>query len=160
MDEIINPVDNKSTVVKSKYRLRKQFQIHAARKLDTARDLSNLNIHGHSFTVEIVLSAKTLDDGQKVMDVKLLEETLRPLIELFDKSIVVSEKGATELKDNWKPEYMQAIKIVEMTLSPTTENICKLFYEQIDKAFTKRVKLEYVRIHESDDDWVEYSETR
>ena len=65
--------------------IRKLFKFEGAHIVrNCSSDRCKRSIHGHSYTVEVFLTAKGLDNGQMIMDFGLMKGTIKDLIDSFD----------------------------------------------------------------------------
>jgi 6-pyruvoyltetrahydropterin/6-carboxytetrahydropterin synthase len=68
--------------------IRKLFKFENAHIVrNCTSDRCRRSIHGHSYQVELILSAHRLDHGQMVYDFGLLKGVIRDLIDSFDHAI-------------------------------------------------------------------------
>lgn len=120
---------------------RGNFSVSVLSKFDCAHSLLNYegkcsSLHGHSYKVEVSVSGVHLKDGILV-DIVDLKRTVKEVLDQFD------HKYLNELayfKDR----------------SPTAENICIVIAEMVQKKLPPHVKLEYVKVFESEDSFVTY----
>lgn len=110
--------------------IRKLFKFenaHIVRGCSTRR--CSHSIHGHSYKVELLLEAHTLDHGQMVYDFGLLKRGARDLIDAFD--------HATTLWSQDNPAYLAAMqqhseRWVLLPVSPSAEQFSRVFFRLID----------------------------
>ena len=60
---------------------------HIVRDCSTKR--CSENIHGHSYTIEVLLESNYLDNGQMVYDFSLMKRHIKELVDSFDHSITL-----------------------------------------------------------------------
>lgn len=125
--------------------------------------------HGHSRTVEVVLSADTLDERDMVCDFKALKQTILEFVVRFDHSMAINtsdpQYGA------YREAYGDRIIPFERA-DPTSEAMAKYIFDHVkialanavanpvDPLFPVRrsVHLERVRVTETASSWAEYGE--
>ncbi len=117
------------------YRLRVKSQFDAAHKLGgNAGKCSRL--HGHTWTVEVFVSGKELNQDGMLIDFRELKAKLGELVKEFDHS------------------YLNEFEEIG---TPTSENIARYIYNKL-KGSWQGVDLEKVRIWEGEKSWCEYYE--
>lgn len=136
--------------------IRKLFKFenaHIVRGCSTRR--CSHSIHGHSYKVELVLEAHTLDHGQMVYDFGLLKRGARDLIDAFDHAVTLW------IEDD--PAYLAAMqqhseRWVLLPVSPSAEQFSRVFFRLIDVLLTLTdkdngegdVRLHSVIVHETE----------
>lgn len=151
------------------YRISKSFEIENGHILFKHPDRCRFP-HGHSRTVEIILSADTLDKNDMVCDFKALKQAVYAFIDSWDHALCLNSA------DTNLPMYQKAYSeriVVLPNVDPTTEVMAKVIFDEVkrrlDEAHTtppagsayripREVKLERVRITETSSSWAEYSE--
>ena len=145
--------------------IRKLFKFEGAHIVrDCSSDRCKKSIHGHSYIVEVMFTSEALDNGQMVVDFGLLKGTVKDAIDSFD--------HAYSLWKNEKEDFKEFIKshserYIIMPVSPTAEMYAVLFFAIIRAIILNtqfnngeyRVKLQSVRVHETDTGWAEAFET-
>lgn len=135
--------------------IRKSFRFehaHVVRNCSTRR--CALSLHGHSYVVEILLTASTLDRGGMVLDFGILKGVVHPLIDAWD--------HAVSFWDQDDPAYISAIKShserwIGLPVNPSAEQMSRVFFVLIDHALTATpftngetgVTLDSVIVHET-----------
>lgn len=113
------------------------------------------SIHGHSYTVEVILEANKLDRAGMVMDFGVFKHTIAPIIDSWD--------HATSFWVEDDPEYVEAIKKfsarwISMPVSPSAEQMSRVFFCIVDRILATIVlkngedpglRLSSVRVHET-----------
>lgn len=125
---------------------------HIVRGCSTQR--CSHNIHGHSYTIEILLESKYLDNGQMVYDFGLVKHTMKSIIDSFDHSITL---WSGDNKDYIEDMQRHSHRWVLLPVSPSAEQFSRVFYliiEQILCATTmsnqeQGVRLNSVIVHET-----------
>jgi 6-pyruvoyltetrahydropterin/6-carboxytetrahydropterin synthase len=113
------------------YRLRISTHFSAAHRLNNY-DGECSELHGHTWKVEIFVVGNKLKNGMLV-DLKMLKKELKE---------VVSKLDHTFLND------------IEEIGNPTLENISKYIFNRLK--LPEGIKLEKVRVWESENSWGEY----
>jgi 6-pyruvoyltetrahydropterin/6-carboxytetrahydropterin synthase len=119
--------------------IRKLFKFenaHIVRNCSSMRCAKS--IHGHSYLVEVLLEAESLDKGQMVYDFGLLKTTVGTFIDSFD--------HATAFWNRDDPEYIEAIKKfsdrwISMTVSPSAEQFARFFFVMVQEIIAKTEKM-------------------
>jgi 6-pyruvoyltetrahydropterin/6-carboxytetrahydropterin synthase len=120
----------------------KRFSFCAGHRLDQLpADHPCARLHGHNYTVEVVLRAVALNpDTGFVMDYRDMSSFARFL------DISVDHRSLNELMPDGKP--------------PTAENLAEWFYNVAVELFSKQCEVDRVRVSETDKTWAEYVPTR
>jgi len=122
-----------------KFSITKKFEFEAAHILPNHPGKC-MNLHGHSYKLEVTISTKELDSQGMVMDFGDLKEIVNShIIEIFDHSY---------LNDSFD--------------NPTAEEMAKWIYSDlsvfISEAEKKRVKVDKVRLYETSNSYTEVVE--
>lgn len=137
--------------------IRKLFKFenaHIVRGCSTQRCARS--IHGHSYRVELLLEAHSLDNAQMVYDFGLLKKDVGDLIDAFDHAVTLWAD------DN--PEYISAMqrhseRWVVLPVSPSAEQFSRVFFRLADSALARSaikqgraegLHLDSVIVHETD----------
>ena len=137
--------------------IRKLFKFenaHVVRNCSTAK--CKYSIHGHSYRLEVILWAETLDNGHMVYDFTLLKRITGWIADAFDHT--------TCFWDRDDPAYIEAIKKfserwISLPVSPSAEQLSRIFFTLIDDALTltsfmnaedSGLKLQSIIVHETD----------
>lgn len=131
----LDQAEKKNTNIKGK------FLATVTAKFDCAHFLRNYEgkcaeLHGHTYKVEVAVFGTSLNNGI-LIDLAVLKKYLKEIIEEFD------HKFLNEL------DYFKEI-------SPTAENICILIAEKMNERIPPNIRVEYVKVYESDDSYVSY----
>lgn len=106
--------------------IRKLYRFEAAHIVrNCSSDRCKYSVHGHSFRVELLLSADRLDRGQMVYDFGLLKNHVKCFLDGFDHATLFWEKEA--------PAYVKAMKDnskrwVQLPVSPTAEQLTRVIF--------------------------------
>ncbi|XID75898.1 6-pyruvoyl tetrahydropterin synthase family protein [Alkanindiges sp. WGS2144] len=117
--------------------IRKLFKFENAHVVrNCTSDRCRRSIHGHSYQVELILSANRLDHGQMVYDFGLLKGAIKDLIDSFDHAICFWNK------DN--PGYIEACKTysarwVSLPVSPSAEQFSRIFFFLADQVLQQTI---------------------
>jgi 6-pyruvoyltetrahydropterin/6-carboxytetrahydropterin synthase len=118
-------------------------------------------MHGHSYKVELFLSATKLDRGGMVVDFTILKEIMHNVIEPFDHCHLIWDKDIVAYRDAIKTFNARWI---ELPVNPSAEQISRVIF-----ALTKEHINSYnfengeefnvfkVRVHETDTGYAECS---
>jgi len=124
------------------YEVQKSAEFSAAHTLRDYEGPCARN-HGHNYRVEIVVRGSTLDSQRLLIDFADLDRILAPLVERLD------HQNLNEI-----PPFDR--------VNPTAEAIAEWFYrglvEPVANATGGRARLGAVRLWETPDSWVVYSE--
>lgn len=135
--------------------IRKLFKFEGAH---IVRNCSSLrckkSIHGHSYTVEVFITANGLDNGQMLMDFGLMKGTIKDVVDSFDHAYSVWDKESDKFKDFIKEE---SDRYIVMPVSPSAEAYSLMFLYVIDKLLQatefnngeQDVTVSSVRVHET-----------
>ena len=153
------------------FRICKTFEIENAHMLSKHPEKCKYP-HGHSRKIEVVLSAKDLDEADMVCDFKAVKLAVNEFIESFDHAICVnsSDPLLPALKDR------PGIRLIVFNQTdPTTEVMARHIFDHIKTAIRadlvypsadgksayklkSSIKLERVRVWETRSSWAEYHE--
>lgn len=96
-------------------------------------------LHGHTWEVEVVVAGEKLNEIGLVYDFRELKTQINELLSQFDH------------------QYLNEIPPFDK-LSPTGENLAKYLFGSLGKELPAGVKLKQVRVWESEDACITYSE--
>ena len=125
--------------------------------------------HGHSRTVEVVLTADTLDARDMVCDFKALKRVIETAVSRYDHSLALNT--ADPQFTTLRAAYGDRVVPFEQT-DPTSEAMARIIFREIrsslatasqsvaDPAYpiAPAVRLERVRLTETATSWAEYWE--
>ncbi|MGB9873555.1 MAG: 6-pyruvoyl trahydropterin synthase family protein [Hydrogenobacter sp.] len=105
-----------------------------------------VNLHGHSYTLEVVLGSDTLSEQDMVMDFYHVKNALKDLIDTIDHSFIIdiNDPMYPELKE--VAEKYGALKIFPVDFCPTAEALAKYFYDFLKKKLQEAGLLGEVRV--------------
>jgi 6-pyruvoyltetrahydropterin/6-carboxytetrahydropterin synthase len=152
------------------YRLCKTFTVESGHLLSKHPERCRFP-HGHTRTIEVVVSGDTLDEGGMLVDFKALKLALQGFLDRFDHATAINSEDPLlpTLREMYPPE---AIVVFEGT-EPTTEAIARQIYEAacrvVREGFCEktpsgavysiepgRVRVDRVRVWETPSSWAEY----
>jgi len=105
-----------------------------------------VNVHGHTWKVEVGVRIDRLDSLGIGVDFKVLKGALKRILDEFDHAVLM-RKGDTVFRD------IGCMKKVEFPGNPTAEMIAVVIY---DKMKGEGWNVEWVRVWESENAYVEY----
>jgi len=112
--------------------------------------------HGHSRTIEVIVTSETLNAADMVCDFKALKAAAAATVERFDHSFALntSDPRFSELREAYGD------RIIAFTdVDPTTEVLAREIFESVrDKLTPIGVRLEKIRVTETATSWAEYWE--
>lgn len=145
--------------------IRKQFKFEMAHQLwDSYSAACHENLHGHSYVLEIYLSADSTDETGMVVDFGEVKDILKDYIDKWDHSLTMPKMFPKEYLDMLS-KYTKKFRITEY--NPTAENMAEDMYNTLNDKLNdyqletyKKIKwyLYKVRLHETTTGWAEYSE--
>ena len=101
------------------------------------------NPHGHNYKVQVTLRGAELDEAGLLLDFKLLEQVMRPVIDRLDHQMMNDIEPFT-------------------TLNPSAENLARYFFDQtnvqLDEMTAGRVHVKDCTIFETDTTTATYYE--
>lgn len=106
--------------------IRKLFKFENAHIVrNCTSDRCKRSIHGHSYKVELLLKANSLDHGQMVYDFGLLKGIIKELFDSFDHAICFWQEDDAA--------YIEACKTfsarwVSLPVSPSAEQFSRIFF--------------------------------
>ncbi len=136
--------------------IRKLFKFenaHIVRSCSTQK--CSLNIHGHSYKIEVLLESNYLDNGQMVYDFGLMKRTIKEMIESFDHAITIWENDDKEYIEDMKKHSKRWIVL---PVSPSAEQFSRVIFLIVERILTctgmvngeREVTLQSIIVHETD----------
>jgi 6-pyruvoyltetrahydropterin/6-carboxytetrahydropterin synthase len=136
--------------------IRKLFKFenaHIVRNCST--DRCKVNLHGHSYKVEVLLESNYLDNGQMIYDFGLFKGAIRDLIDSFDHSIALWSGDDKKYLEDMKKHSK---RWVELPVSPSAEQFSRVIFLLVEKVLQKthfkngekKIKVNSVIVHETD----------
>lgn len=117
--------------------IRKLFDFESAHIVrNCSTDRCRRSLHGHSYKIEVLLEAHSLDQGQMVYDFGLMKMHIRDLIDAFDHAVTFWDQD--------DPEYIDACKKfsarwISVPVSPSAEQFSRLFFVLADAVLKNTV---------------------
>ncbi|RMH79470.1 MAG: 6-carboxytetrahydropterin synthase [Acidobacteria bacterium] len=115
--------------------------------LDKERPINKcVNLHGHSYVLEVVLGSHSLSEQDMVIDFYHIKSALKELIDNIDHSFIidVADPMYGELKE--LAEKYGALKIFPVNFCPTAEALAKFFYDFLKDRLREAGLLNEVRV--------------
>jgi len=123
--------------------------------------------HGHSRTVEVVLTADLLDENDMVCDFKAVKRMLESFLDRWDHALCLNTSDPQF--DFFQRTYGE--RVVPFTATdPTSETMARTIFEALQRALAEQagnskiefpippgVRLERIRVTETATSWAEYS---
>ena len=136
--------------------IRKLFKFenaHIVRGCSTQK--CSLNIHGHSYKIEVLLESNYLDNGQMVYDFGLTKRYIKELIESFDHGITLWSKDDSSYLDDMK---RHSTRWVELPVSPSAEQFSRVIFLMVERVLNctnmvngeRNVTLNSIIVHETE----------
>ena len=136
--------------------IRKLFKFesaHIVRGCSTRR--CSHSVHGHSYKVELLLEAHSLDHGQMIYDFGLLKGDVRDLVDAFDHSVVLWVKDSPDFLNSMR---QHSERWVVLPVSPSAEQFSRVFFRLVDQVLLLTdtgngegdIRLHSVIVHETD----------
>jgi len=124
--------------------------------------------HGHTRTIEVVVIGEQLDSNDMLVDFKALKLALKPEFDTYDHAMAINSKDPAF--EQFRQQYPPEALVVFENQDPSTEAIAERLF-----IFTKnllaagfqegpyvippgRIKLESLRVWETENTWAEFSE--
>ena len=147
------------------FRIRKVFKFEAAHQLAPGchTEACSATLHGHSYKVEVFLTANELDTNSMVIDFGALA-VLKSIVEEWDHAVILTtvvDRPYHTVMQEWNQ------KVVVVDYNPTAENMALDLFDKFRSvlqagfpkaAVLRKLRIEGVRVHETDTGWAEYTE--
>lgn len=98
-------------------------------KMDAIPQNKCVNLHGHSYTLEVTLGSDTLSEQDMVMDFYHVKNALRDLIDKMDHSFIIDTNDPMYPELKQVAEKYGSMKIFPVDFCPTAEALAKFFYD-------------------------------
>lgn len=135
------------------FKIRKKFKFEMAHRLMSSYSTCCQQLHGHSYVMEVVLTAEKLNEDGMVLDFGKLKEICQDIIQTVDHSTVLN------VKDGLTAVVLGGV--VTVKYNPTAEEMardfCQGIFQKLDGSNVLGVA---VRLHETETGWAEYSMTK
>jgi len=140
------------------FTIRKMFKVEACHQLEEGKCFSEAcsdSLHGHSYIIEVFLSARELDDSGMVLDFGELKQLIGKYIDEWDHAIILSRKLAESYGKGFLARNKK-VKVVEY--NPTAEEMARDIHGYIAEKLAWSPEWVRVRVHETATGWAEYTE--
>ena len=136
--------------------IRKLFKFENAHIVrNCSSDRCKYSVHGHSYRVEVLLSAHGLDNGQMVYDFGLLKGNVKEIIDSFDHATTIWDKDDSDYIASMKKH---SARWITMPVSPSAEQFARVFFVLNDAILNNTVtangeadvEVHSVIVHETD----------
>lgn len=149
------------------FRVAKQFTFDAGHRLVSHPELCR-HLHGHTYRVEVVLEAPSLDPNAMVCDYKALSLLVRSVLAPLDHAMIL-----------WREDPLRGVleqageRVVVLDAEPSAEVLAQHIFFEIKKVLARaaaepqrvapyrwrpEIRLVSVRLWETPTTWAEYSE--
>ena len=144
------------------YTVCKSYKFEGAHLLSSSKDSEDcLNIHGHSYKVEVFARAYNLNEESMVVNFAVLDDIVEPILHRFDHSLIY----------NWNDEKRAEViiplleeckmKLTPMKGNPTAELMARTFFDSfyqvsIDRKIDSNVTISKVRVWETEKGYAEF----
>jgi len=140
------------------YSVQKSFNFPYGHRLSKHKGLCK-NIHGHNAKLDIKITSDELNENDMVIDFSDLKKIIGNQVNAFDHGFFVNSSDEKTRKAI--SEIQETNKIFHLKdCDPTSEVLTKWIYEMIDFMFKEmgynKLRIEYVRLWESDGSMAEY----
>jgi 6-pyruvoyltetrahydropterin/6-carboxytetrahydropterin synthase len=152
------------------YRIRKKFTFEAAHQLESAYTSACWEcIHGHSYTVEMVLQSYHLNGDEMVLDFSELGFFKQAVMERWDHALILHEKKRDIYEPIIAAGHLKREKVCFLDRNPTAETMANILYFELVEylrglckagAASVSLRVEKVRVHETGTGWAEFGGER
>lgn len=118
--------------------IRKLYRFEASHIVrNCSSDRCKYSVHGHSFRVELFLTADRLDRGQMVYDFGLLKGTVKDFLDGFDHAALFWNK---ESKTYTRAMKENSKRWVSLPVSPTAEQLTRVIFVVVQAMLDNTLK--------------------
>ncbi len=151
------------------FRIAKRFEVESGHRLSKHPELCRFP-HGHTRTVEVVLSAAALDENDMVCDYKVLKLVMSRELERFDHAMVLAADDPQ--REVFAPFAERVVLLPDG--DPTTEVLARYLFRRVRDVFRpgttvtgeggtvyrvpEGVRVASVKIWETSSTWAEYGD--
>ena len=114
------------------------------------------NLHGHRYVVEVVVEGTELDELGMLIDFGDLQYKLEGFIDKYWDHAVIFNQDDVGMSDALVA--CNSDKAYRLLGNPTAENMARHLYQKVFERLPANVKPKLIRLFETPDSWVEYSE--
>lgn len=131
----------------------RQFRIDAGHRL-LRHEGKCAHVHGHSYTIELTVSAEALDDVGRVIDFGVLEQVVGGwLQDTFDHGFI-AEQGDPIIEFFEKTPQ----KLVVLDVPPSVENLSQIFFAGAARLLEEhKITVKAVRAYETPKSWADFT---
>ena len=104
------------------YEIKKIFTFEMAHQLTEAYSEECKGIHGHSYTMEVLVRGGILNEEGMLIDFKLLKERVNSLVDEWDHAFMVNQ---------WANQMVPKGKVVHFPGNTTAENMAKFAFNYL-----------------------------
>jgi len=105
-----------------------------------------VNLHGHSYLLEVVVGSDTLSEQEMVMDFYHIKSALKDLIDEIDHSFIIDRNDPMYEELKSVAERYGAMKIFTVDFCPTAEALAKFFYDYLKQKLKEAGLLGEVKV--------------
>lgn len=142
-------------------KIRKLFKVEMAHQLSKAYSkCCSDTIHGHSYTIEVVLEGQIDEKDGMVVDFGEVKDKIGKIVLEYDHALLMP----LDMPDAYLAclsDHNTNLMVVEW--NPTAENMARQIFQDISEVTTQSSSRKYsvsaVRVHETTTGWAEYSVT-
>lgn len=152
------------------YRIRKKFTLEAAHQLETAvTEECHKCIHGHSYTVELVVACAALNGDKMVLDFACLKPFIEAMKSRYDHALLLHKSKEAAYRPLIKKGLLDGSKVKFFEEQPTAEVLARVVFDSLVSELELQVReetlqainldsvyVEKVRVHETGTGWAEY----
>ncbi len=103
-----------------------------------------LNIHGHSYKLEVTVGSDTLNEQEMVIDFYHIKSALKHLVDdVFDHSFIIDKNDP--LYPTFQ-EHFGCYKLTVVDFCPTAEAMAKYFYDYLTKKLKEAELLDDIKV--------------
>ena len=141
--------------------IRKLFRFEGGHIVrDCSSERCKKSIHGHSYVVEVKITADSIDNGQMVMDFGRMKKTIGDVVDSFDHAYSYWDKEDDKFKNFMREN---SARWVQMPCSPSAEMYSLMFFALAQRVIEKthfrngesNVRIHSVVCHETTTGWAE-----
>ncbi len=105
-----------------------------------------VNLHGHSYVLEVVVGSDTLSEQDMVMDFYHVKNALKDLIDEIDHSFIIDKKDPMFESLKEVAHRFGALKVFAVDFCPTAEALAKFFYDFLEDKLREKGLLGEVKV--------------
>ena len=105
-----------------------------------------INLHGHSYLLEVVLGSDTLSEQDMVIDFYHVKNALKDLIDTIDHSFIIDKNDPMYEELYEVSQKYGALKIFPVDFCPTAEALAKFFYDFLESKLREANLLGEVKV--------------